>query len=155
MPRAYQSVFGEFEIARYVYGSREGQKITFVPLDARLQVPESKFSYLLQDWSQGLAVDNAYTQVNTTLHRILGITQSSDSLERMNRQMSTPVDCFEATRTAPTPASVNHIIVASADGKGVPISSVRNDFDHCGSSSPERSETESQENGHCRSGLSC
>lgn len=119
--RVYQSVFGEFEITRSVYGSREGQKITFVPLDARLALPESKFSYLLQDWSQGLAVDNAYTQVNGTLSRILGITQSSDSLERMNRQMSATVEHFEVTRAAPIPAPANHIIVASADGKGVPI----------------------------------
>lgn len=119
--RAYQSVFGEFEIARSVYGSRAGQKIACVPLDARLQLPESKFSYLLQDWSQGLAVDTAYSQVNATLSRILGITQSSDSLERMNRQMSETVEAFEATRAAPTPAPANHIIVASADGKGVPI----------------------------------
>ena len=119
--RAYQSVFGEFKIGRTVYGSRVGQKLAFVPLDARLQLPESKFSYLLQDWSQGLAVDNAYTQVNATLSRILGLTQSSDSLERMNRQMSETVERFEVTRAVPRPAPANHIIVASADGKGVPI----------------------------------
>jgi hypothetical protein len=119
--RSYQSVFGEFEIARCVYGSRVGQKIDFVPLDARLQLPESKFSYLLQDWSQGLAVDNAYAQVNATLSRILGLTQSSDSLERMNRQMSETVGCFEATHAVPPAAPAGNLIVASADGKGVPI----------------------------------
>jgi hypothetical protein len=39
--RCYRSIFGEFELSRVVYGSREGQKIEFVPLDNRLQLPES------------------------------------------------------------------------------------------------------------------
>jgi hypothetical protein len=34
--RCYQSIFEEFELSRAVYGSREGQKIEYVPLDARL-----------------------------------------------------------------------------------------------------------------------
>ncbi|RPI59911.1 MAG: hypothetical protein EHM48_08125 [Planctomycetaceae bacterium] len=43
--RCYQSIFGEFQIPRAVYGTREGQIIEFVPLDVRLQLPESEFSY--------------------------------------------------------------------------------------------------------------
>ena len=45
--RPYRSIFGDFELSRVAYGSREGQKIEFVPLDNRLQLPESVFSYLL------------------------------------------------------------------------------------------------------------
>ena len=56
-PRVYQSVFGRFELDRVVYGTRDGQKIDSVPFDTRLQLPQSEFSYLLQDWSQGLAVE--------------------------------------------------------------------------------------------------
>src|SRR5437763_1571854 len=37
--RRYVSLFGAFALARTVYGSREGQKIHFVPLDNRLQLP--------------------------------------------------------------------------------------------------------------------
>ena len=48
-PRCYQSIFGEFQFLRVVYGTREGQEIEFVPLDARLQLPESEYSYVLQD----------------------------------------------------------------------------------------------------------
>lgn len=43
-PRCYQSIFGEFQLQRTVYGQREGQVIELVPLDARLQLPESEFS---------------------------------------------------------------------------------------------------------------
>ena len=45
--RAYHSVFGTFRLSRAVYGTREGQKIDCVPLDSRLALPESEFSYLL------------------------------------------------------------------------------------------------------------
>src|SRR5438094_7591140 len=43
--RRYVSIFGAFELERTVYGSREGQALEFVPLDNRLQLPESVFSY--------------------------------------------------------------------------------------------------------------
>ena len=45
--RRYVSIFGEFRLQRVVYGSREKQKIEFVPLDNRLQLPEGVFSYVL------------------------------------------------------------------------------------------------------------
>src|SRR5688572_18966462 len=34
--RRYRSIFGDFTLQRTVYGTREGQKIEFVPLDNRL-----------------------------------------------------------------------------------------------------------------------
>lgn len=117
----YQSVFGLFRLNRIVYGSREGQKIEFVPLDARLQLPDSKFSYLLQDWDQSLSVESPYSKVNEILKKILGFEQSTDSLERMNRQMATVVESFRETKLAPRAAAEGQLIVASADGKGIPI----------------------------------
>jgi hypothetical protein len=42
--RRYLSVFGEHELTRYVYGSREDQRVEYIPLDGRLQLPKSKFS---------------------------------------------------------------------------------------------------------------
>jgi len=46
--RDLTSVFGTFTFARTCYGTRAGQKIDFVPLDNRLQLPQDKPSYLLQ-----------------------------------------------------------------------------------------------------------
>ncbi len=116
--REYQSVFGDFSLERPVYGSREGQKIVCVPLDSRLQLPESKFSYLLQDWDQSLVVENPFAQVNATISRILGFKQSSDSLERMNRQMSESVSAFEAVCPAPPLASSEQITSLAGMAKG-------------------------------------
>ena len=117
--RRYVSIFGAFQLQRTVYGSRTGQKIEFVPLDNRLQLPESVFSYLLQDWDQSLCVEEAFGQAGRTVARMLGLQQSVDSLERMNAQMAESVEAFRAERTLPTPEEEGAIVVSSADGKGV------------------------------------
>ncbi len=117
----YQSVFGLFTKPRFVYGTREGQKIEHVPLDARLQFPESIFSYLLQNWDQSLAVENAFAKVNDTIGKILGFPQSVDSLERTNKKMSQDADPFWSALPGPPADEEGEIMVCSADGKDVVI----------------------------------
>ncbi|WP_254568327.1 ISKra4 family transposase [Oscillatoria sp. HE19RPO] len=119
--REYVSIFGTFQLERTVYGTRVGQKIEFVPTDNRLQLPRGKFSYLLQDWNQSLAVENSYAQVNETLEKILGWGLSTDSLERTTRFMGAEVSSFWESETIGLSVEEESIIVASADGKGVPI----------------------------------
>ena len=119
--REIQNVFGEFELMRAVYGTREGQKIEAVPLDERLGLPAGKNSYLLQDWDQGLAVEMPYAQVNTGLERILGFTQSVHTLERNQRDMAEGVEEFWDTRPTPPAEQEGALIVCQADGKGVPM----------------------------------
>jgi hypothetical protein len=115
--RRYVSIFGEFRIGRMVYGSREKQKIELVPLDNRLQLPESAFSYVLQDWDQSLCVEEAFRQASATMLRILGLKQSVDSLEHMNQEMSQGATTFMLSR--PQPDEEGGIVVASADQKGI------------------------------------
>ena len=119
--REYQSVFGAFELERAVYGTREGQKIEYVPLDERLQLPRRKHSYLLQDWDQGLAVEVPWATVNTTLARILGFTQSVHTLERNQREMAAAVADFWHERPTPAAEQEGALLVCTADGKGVPM----------------------------------
>ncbi len=47
--RRYLWIFGELTFQRFVYGTREGQKIEAVPLDAQLGLPNGEFSYVLED----------------------------------------------------------------------------------------------------------
>jgi hypothetical protein len=115
--RRYVSIFGEFRLQRVVYGSREKQKIEFVPLDNRLQLPESAFSYVLQDWDQSLCVEQAFGQARSTVTRILGLKQPVDSLEHMNREMAQEVTNFMLTQ--PPPQEEGEIAVSSADQKGI------------------------------------
>jgi hypothetical protein len=115
--RCYVSIFGRFELSRVVYGSREGQKIDLVPLDNRLQLPESDFSFVLQDWDQSLCVEEAFGKASSTMARILRLKQPVDSLERMNQEMAKDAPTFLLNR--PQPETAGEILVLSADGKGV------------------------------------
>jgi len=119
--RSYQSIFGEYAMDRVVYGSREGQKIEFVPLDQRLQLPESEFSYLLQEWDQALGVEHAFAGVDETIQMMLGLDQSVDSLERMNREMSGDVEGFRLFLKTPPAEEEGEIVVVSMDNKGIPM----------------------------------
>ncbi len=117
--RRYVSIFGTFTLARTAYGSRAGQKIAFVPLDNRLQLPASDFSYVLQDWDQGLCVEQAFGQARSTVARLLNLEQSVDSLEQMNVQMAERVTDFRENRPRPDPATEGALLVTSGDGKGI------------------------------------
>lgn len=119
--RPYVSIFGSLHIRRYVYTQREGQKIEFAEVDARLALPESKFSYLLQDWDQNFAMEQPFAKVSHTIRKILGLEQHVDSLERMNRDMAQSVEAYHTEQTPPPSEEEGEIFVQTADGKGVPI----------------------------------
>jgi len=118
--RRYVSIFGPIEIARHVYGTRETQKHEVIPLDALLALPDSEFSYVLQDWDQGLCVQNSYGESQGTIQRMLRLGQSVLSLEQMNSQMAAPVEPFWAQQPAVAEPE-GPILVLTADGKGVPM----------------------------------
>jgi hypothetical protein len=119
--RRYVSIFGAFALQRTVYGSREGQALEFVPLDNRLQLPESVFSHLLQDWDQSLVMEQPFGQVSQAIARILKLKQSVDSLEGMQRQQAQAVADFRDRQGSPPAAEEGTIAVATADCKGIVI----------------------------------
>jgi hypothetical protein len=119
--RTYHSIFGPFDLGRFVYGSREGQRIEFVPLDARLELPEGEYSYVLQDWAGALCVEHAFARTAQTLETILGLSLAVDSLERMSRKMAESVEGFRSSLKQPPAKEEGEILVATADGKGVPM----------------------------------
>lgn len=119
--RGYQSVFGLFTLERYTYAQRKGQKAELIPLDARLALPESKFSYLLQDFDQHLNMEEPFAQTARTVERILGVRQHVDSLERTNRKMAEHVDRFHGKQEPPPADEEGDVLVETGDGKGVPI----------------------------------
>jgi len=119
--RRYVSVFGEITISRTVYGTRERQRHEVVPLDARLGLPESDFSYLLQEWDQAFCVQGSYAESSRTVERILGIGQSVRSLEHMNGAMAQDVEAFRISQPTPVEEAEGAILVATSDGKGVPM----------------------------------
>lgn len=119
--RRLLTVFGEFSISRFVYGSRPGQKIEVMPTDQRLQLPDSQMSYLLQDWNQMMSVEQPFGTVAKTLQTILGLKQSVDTLEHGNQQMAETASAFRESQPAPDPKAEGELLVASEDNKGVPM----------------------------------
>jgi hypothetical protein len=101
--RRYVSIFGELPIERHVYGTRQTQKHEVVPLDARLELPGSEFSYVLQDWDQQLCVQGPYGEARGTVRKILGLCQPVASLEKMNLEMAKQAESFFQSRPAPPP----------------------------------------------------
>jgi hypothetical protein len=119
--RRLLTVFGEFSITRWVYGTRPGQKIELTPTDQRLQLPEGDVSYLLQEWDQLLGTEQAFGLVRDTLETILGIRQSVDTLERNNRQMADAAPAFRQAQPAPKREDEGALLVVTEDNKGVPM----------------------------------
>ena len=121
LTRHLTTVFGKFTLERCVYGTRTSQKIEVVPVDQRLQLPESEASYLLQEWNQLLATESAFSQVSKALKTILGFSQSVDALERGNRQMAEAAAAFRKEQTAPQPEDEGEVLVVTEDNKGIPM----------------------------------
>jgi hypothetical protein len=119
--RPYKSVFGELTIERYVYGSREGQKIDAAPLDQRLGLPASDFSYLLEDWCQRLCIKEAFGETKQSLAALLGLKMSVRTLEAMNQRVAKFSDGFRDQQAQPPAEEEAAILVVTADGKGVPM----------------------------------
>ena len=118
--RPYRSIFGVLKVRRWVYGSREGQK-SYAPLDARLGLPAGEQSYVLEDWMQRFCVQNAFSHAVSSLADLLGISSSVRTAERINREMGESVADYRVSQPQADPASEAEILVATADGKGVPI----------------------------------
>lgn len=122
--RSYVSAFGPTPFERDVYATRETQRQEVVPLDARLGLPESDTSYLLQKWSGAQFVKESYKESRTTLEGILGFAPSVNCLEDMATQASEHAEVFFEQQTPVDPATEAEILVATSDCKGVPMRKV-------------------------------
>jgi hypothetical protein len=119
--RRYLSIFGELLLHRRVYAEREKQQIERVPLDERLGLPEGEFSYVLQDWLQRLCLKESFHEAVADLREWLGIAPSERATEQMNQRMAERAEAFGVQHAAPPPGEEAGILVATADGKGVPM----------------------------------
>lgn len=118
-PRSYFSVFGKMVIERpYFYQAEVGG---VAPLDAELSLGADCYSDLLRDLAELLGVEDAYTKVVGFLARWLDQELSTQAVSGMVRADAAYVEAYYAQKAAPAPASEAEILVAQADGKGVPM----------------------------------
>jgi hypothetical protein len=122
--REYVSAFGPTPFARDVYATRETQRQEVVPLDAKLGMPASDTSYLLQQWSGTQFVKESYKESRITLEGILGFAPSVNCLEDMAVQASEHAERYFDQQASVDPATEAEILVATSDCKGVPMRKV-------------------------------
>lgn len=119
--RPLRTVFGEQTLQTYVYSQGDKRKIELRPIDARINLPEGKASYLLQEFSQMFCVEKAFhvgaRQTETVLRQKLSV----DVLEGINRAMGEQADVYLDQLPTPPRAEEGVVLVATADGKGVPL----------------------------------
>lgn len=121
--RVYRSVFGNLDIERYVYSRRAKTKALARPLDQKLGLPADEISYVLEDWLGNLGVDMPFATVSKWLGETLGIQVKASMAHRRVGKLGDYVEDFNNQRE-PVPAEhEQEILVALADGKGVPCRS--------------------------------
>lgn len=121
--RRYASIYGVLEILRFVYGTREGQEIKHVPLDARLGLPAGDLSYVLEDWLERMCVKGAFRESVDSLVDLLGVRAkvSVETAETHSQEMARYAGSFRASQPPPPKREEGELLVATADAKGVPM----------------------------------
>lgn len=119
--RPVRTIFGEHSFQAYVYAQGSKRKIDLRPIDARLNLPEGKASYLLQEFSQLFCVEKAFGVGARQFETVFGQKLSVDVLEEINRDMGRQAEQFLDVLPKPPVKEEGKILVASADGKGVPL----------------------------------
>jgi hypothetical protein len=119
--RPLRSIFGEHFFQGYVYSQGPKCKIELRPIDARINLPEGKASYLLQEFSQLFCVEKAFGVGARQFETVFRQQLSVDVLEDINRAMGAQAEGFLDQLPTPAAAKEGAILVATADGKGVPL----------------------------------
>jgi len=116
-----RSIFGHHRFEQFSYSTGQNRKVELYPINARLQLPENQWSYLLQEFSQLFCVDQSFNQAAKSLESIWGTKFSVDTLEQTSHRMGQQADLFLGHLPTPKKSDEAEILVGSADCKGVPL----------------------------------
>jgi hypothetical protein len=119
--RPLRTIFGEQSLQAYVYSQGSKKKIDLRPIDARINLPKEKASYLLQEFSQLFCVEKAFRVGTRQMQTVFRQQLSVDVLEDINRAMGEQADHFLDQLPKPAAREEGEILVSTADGKGVPL----------------------------------
>jgi hypothetical protein len=118
--RAYFSIFGKVAVERHAFVAAE--RPVRCPLDAELSLPGRCYSDLLREWMAYGATEAAYREAATTLERVLGLRLSTQALETTVAEAAGDVAAFyEQPPDLSACTAADAVLVAQADGKGVPL----------------------------------
>jgi len=116
---SYFSIFGKlgYERAYFYVPGQPGM----CPLDGALSLPQRCYSDLLMESAELLGVDSAYDKGLRVLGRLLGLSLSESALETCVIEHSQSVKAYDAQQGGFAAEEEATILVAQADGKGVPM----------------------------------
>jgi hypothetical protein len=119
--RPLRTIFGEHVLHSYVYSQGSKKKIELRPIDARLNLPEGKASYLLQEFTQLFCIEKAFRVGARQFETVFRQKLSVDVLEDISRAMGEQADSFLEQLPAPRAKEEGTLLVTTADAKGVPL----------------------------------
>ena len=113
----YLSIFGEITIVRAYY-AKEGRAGLF-PLDARLNLPERKYSYVLQEWMASKAVETSYEKAAAWVNKHLHLEMAHRPFERVTGDCTEAVQEFMDSLRPPAADLEGPILIHTVDCKGI------------------------------------
>lgn len=117
--RDYYSIFGKLICQRPYFYRRESGGHS--PLDAELGLGADQYSDLLRELHEELSAYVPYEKTQQILGRLLSIRLSKRVQQQLVTTDAVDVDAYYQQKPAPPPEEEMSILVAQADGKGVPI----------------------------------
>lgn len=117
--RAYRSIFGNFELTRYLYGKSTKSKSLAVPFDEHFGLPHNRFSLLLEHWVSQLCTSEAIHEAMDKLDDLLGIRIGVDSAERILARTGASAEVFQDNLPPVEVAEEGELLIESTDNKGI------------------------------------
>lgn len=117
--RKYLSLFGPIRIGRQTFGRRGRSGIA--PLDEELSLPSRLYSYPLQRRLTTGVARGPFAEAVDALEQTTGTGVSSANVYDVVIDAAKDFDAFYAERSCPAPDDDSTILVATIDGKGVPM----------------------------------
>ena len=115
----YMSIFGEIRVYQPAYAHPAGGRI--YPIDAQLNLPDHKYSYLLLKWLQVSSAEQDFRNAVDRFNEIFDCSFFPDVPQRQGLPIAAYVESFYEQVEAPPPEAEGTHIAMSADCKGVRI----------------------------------
>lgn len=116
-----RTIFGEHSFRQFVYSRGAHRPIELRPIDARLGLSPRIGSYLLEEFSQLFCVETAFGTAARNFATVFQQELSVDTLEAVSQHMGVAAEAYADGLPVPPAAEEGALLVATMDGKGVPL----------------------------------
>jgi hypothetical protein len=119
--RRLRTIFGEHSFRQFVYSRGAHRPLELRPIDARLGLSVRIASYLLEEFSQLFCVETAFGTAAKNFATVFQQELSVDTLEAISQHMGVAAEAYADTLPVPPATEEAALLVATMDGKGVPL----------------------------------